>query len=193
MDEALVGGPGVADGGRSVLDRLKAERDRKAQGKAPVQVFDIYGYGEPSAMVVMYQWPAGGYQEALKAARHEFLSDEKDARLNGACDLLLACCGAVLGRKGGKLVDLRSDQPVAEDEVPESSLRFDSGLASALHIDVPDEVKNKGRFIVRSFFSPRGESLGVWDGDLALIAQSNSVFAWLGMKEQAADEELAGE
>lgn len=180
----------VEDG--SILGHLNALRDRKAREAAPMKDFAVPGYGD--GLIVRYRYPDGGYKRAIKAAQRENLSSDPDARLNGAGDLLIACCGSVLGKlPDGTVVDLRTDHPLGEGELPESPLRFDTALAEKFRITVPDGVSSVSRFVLRAIFSPRGLSQGEWDGDLALISQSNQVFMWLNKAQESLDEDLAGE
>lgn len=180
-------------GDGSILGELRAMRDRKGHENPPTVDFDVPGYGTPSALVIRYQYPSGGYQAAVNAAQAEF-TNAPDARIEGNADLLMACCASVLGRnRDGKLVELATNRVLGPGEIPNPPLKLGRPVAEALGIAVPAEVKRPGRFIVRHLFSPRAALTGVYDGDVALIAQGNAVYAWLAGAKADLDDELSGE
>jgi len=175
----------------SILGDLRALREEKAEAEAPTLDLDVPGY--EGRLFVRYGYPPGGYERAVKAAETEFRSQERDRTLHGNADLLSACCVSVLGRDARhRTVDLLTDRPLAEGELPEPPLRFDARLAEALQIEVPESVSRPSRFIVRSLFSVRGLGQGA-EGDVALITTGNRVFAWLSGIRNEFDEALVGE
>lgn len=181
----------------SILDDLRAERERKATAAPPTMALDVPGYGEPSRLAVVYRYPAAGYESALKAAQVERAGADKDSSLNGSADLLIVCCASLVGKRpDGTLVNLDTDEVVKPEEVVEPTYpasRFNKTLADKLAIRVGEDVERKGRFICREVFSPGAQQHGRYEGDLALIAASNIVFAWLQGVNREREEEQAGE
>lgn len=181
--------------GSSIMDGLREMRQRKVQESPRRLVLNVPGY--ENRLAVIYHYPPDGYQRAVKAVERELSGKDPNARLDGASDMLVVACAAVVARSAdGDLIDPHTSAPLGSDdepEIPDEPMRFDRSLAKALKIDVPPEVKGVGRFVVRQLFSPRGASTGVYDGDLAVISTSNQVFAWLNGAEIAIDEEASGE
>jgi hypothetical protein len=174
----------------SILGQLQQMRADEAAKQAPSRDFEVPGYD--GALIVRYVHPAGGYKAAQKAARHELNRNDPDAQLNGSADLLIACCGSLLGVKDGKVLDLISDAEMPPHELPVAPLKFTEQLAQMFGFEVPEGASSPARYVCRSVFSPRGPTRGEWDGDMALIRQSNRVFGWLNKAEAEVDEILAG-
>jgi hypothetical protein len=174
--------------GVSVMDGIRAIRAQRIADDVRQLDLDVPHYD--ARLAIIYRYPEKGYERAMKAIERE----QRGERLDGPCDFLVECCAAVVGRDAeGGLIDPFTNGPLAEGQLPENPMRFDTRLAEALQIDVPPEVKQRARFIVRQVFSPRGAATGVYDGDLAIISQSNVVFAWLNGAELRIEEDAAGE
>lgn len=178
----------------SILGDLRQMRERKAQEAPPTFDLEVPGYGVPSRVVIRYRYPKAGYKVAVKAGETEFGSKSPDAKIDGNSDLLIACCGSVIGRTAdGTLIDLRTERPLGENEIPDPPMQLGKDVAEAFRIEVPDEVERKSRFIVRHLFSPRAERTGAYDGDVALIAAGNAVYRWLAGAAASLDDDFAGE
>lgn len=182
----------AAEGGEeSFIDELRRDRDEKAAAASPVLMIDVPDYN--GRLAIVFRYPEGGYKRALAAVRKE-LTGEPDARLTAASDLITSTTACVIGKTAtGALVGLSDESPIDLTDLPEPGIRFSKELADLLRIKVPDEVERPGHYIVRCVFSPRGESRGEWDGDIALIGVANRIFAWLNGNRTAAEEQLAGE
>lgn len=190
-------------GGSSILDEIREIRAEKANGEARLFVLDIPAYtdanGKPR-LAVIYRYPEQG-QEAVMAAvqreRQGLRQGDAAKRLEGASDCLLAACASVVGRRvDGALVDALTGAPLGTDarpELPERPLRFGNALAKSFEIDVPEEVRNKPRFILRNLFSPRGLSQGEYEGDVAIITASDLVFGFINGADFELDSETVGE
>jgi hypothetical protein len=180
---------------RSILDDVRAIREAKIVEQEPRLVANVPLYDD--RLAVIYTYPADGAERAVAAVEREMQSKDFEGRLDGASKLLVIACAAVVGRDvHGKLVDLVTGELLGPDdkpELPSAPMRFDRTLAERLAIDVPEDVKGVGRFVCRQVFSPKGLSQGVYEGDLALIATSNAVYAWLSGARAKADEDAAGE
>jgi hypothetical protein len=183
----------------SVLDNLRAMREAKAQDAEPALVLDVPGWqdGTGATLAVIYRYPAEGYKRVVSAIEREQSTKDANARLHGASDLLTACCGSVVGRDAaGALIDLHTSLPLGAwdgSELPDPPVRFERWLAEALGIEVAEDIRGVGRFVLREVFSPRATATGVYDGDVALISHSNRVFMWLNKAELAIDEDFQGE
>ena len=187
--EAEVNGAGESE---SILDGIRQMRAERIAEDVRQLDLDVPGYRH--RLAVIYRYPDEGYERLAKAAEREQRERTPSARIEAASDVLVTACAAVVGRNAdGKLIDPVSNMVIDEGALPEHRMRFDRSLADRLRIDVPPEVKGVGRYVVRAIFSPRGPATGVYDGDLALITQSNVVFNFLSGAEVAIDEELLGE
>lgn len=187
---------------RSILDEIRAARERKASAAPPTLTLAIAGYGEPPRVAVVYRYPTAGYEAVTAATDLEQLSGEKDARLHGNCDLLVACCASIVGRRPNAdgstftLLNIDTDEPVTEEQVVEQTFpatRFGQALADKFGILCGPDVQKVPRFVCREVFSPGAQATGRHEGDLALIAHGNIVFQWLQGVERDRTEEQAGE
>lgn len=193
--------PAASNGsGTSFMDEVRALRERRAEETQPRFVVDIPAYEDEHGnhrLAVIFEYPMSGAERLMQALELELEGEGDNDRLEAACMTLVEACAAVVGRDTkGNLIDPVTGVLVGPDEkpgLPESPMRFDRKLADAFKIDVPNEVKTPGRFICRSLYSPKGQSNGLYDGDLALITTSRAVFAWLHGRRVKADEETAGE
>lgn len=196
LDEQIADAIPAEDNGHeptaSIIDGVRAMREAKLSDDVRQLDLDIPGY--EGKLAVIYRYPESGYQRAVKALERGVEEKTPLARVEAAADLLALACAAVVGRNDeGALIDPVSNALLGERELPENLMRFDRKLAAAVGIDVAPDVKTVGRLVVRSLFSPRGAATGVYEGDLALISQSNVVFAWLNGAEIKADDEVLGE
>lgn len=179
----------------SLLGQLQARRKEAQTASQPTLALVIAGY--KNGLAAVYRFPDGGGDVAMKAAERERAEADKEARVNGSADLLIACVASLVGRRpDGTLVNLDDDSTIeAADTLDPGypALRFNKTLARKLGINVEREMKRPGRYVARQIFSPRFDSTGIYEGDLALIAQSNFVFEWLQDTEGGFAEELSGE
>lgn len=190
-------GPEMADtpeqGGGSILDSIRTMRSERLAD--PSRLLDLIVPQYHGRIAILYRYPETGAEAAIKAVERERRGDTPNARIEGASDLLVACCASVVGRdpETKALLDLKTGATLAENELPENVYRFDRRFAEAVNIEVPGEVKGVARHVCRQLFSPRGAATGVYDGDLSLYAHSNVVYSWLQGAEVEVDEELSGE
>jgi len=175
----------------SVLDMLRAERQRVQDAAENELVADVPGY--KGRLAVRYIYPKAGYGPIAAAmTRAQMAKDKTQALLDVSCDTLIACADSVLGRNAaGQIVNLETDTPVAPGE--STGLRFGKKLAGLLGIELTDELQHASRFVVRHVFSPHAATTGVFDGDLRLIGESSRVFAWLTEVESEQVDEFVGE
>lgn len=173
----------VPDAGPTLLDSLRARRDEIAKAEAPTLDLAIPGYD--GRLVCRYRYPEQGYQAIIKAVNAAQNAKDPDAILTANAQALIACCDEMLGRDsdGGAL------QPI----VPGENVRYGRKLAGLFGIEVPEDVKGVGTFIVRHVFSPRAHRTGIYDGDVALIAQGGTVIGWLQDTSRSVSESFAGE
>lgn len=179
--------------GGSLLDEVRAMRERKLTESARQIRLVIPGY--EGRLAVIYRYPETGYERVVRAVEHETRGATPNARIEAACDLLVACCASVVGRNPDtdETLHLLTGEVIPDGELPEAPLRFDRNLADRLGIETPPEVKGVNRHVCRNVFSPRGMAQGIYDGDLSLISTSNVLFNWLNGAEVQVDEELLGE
>lgn len=191
-DPSPVGADSGPAGGRSVLQELRERRETRAKASPRRLTLDIPGYG--GRLAVIYGYPEDGYKRLAEAMRRGFTSDEKDARLNAAADIIVAATKSVIAKdEQGNPIDLLTDAILPGDSLPVTPLRFTSRLADALAIEVPEDIERKGRYIIRQVFSPQATTTGVYEGDLGIIAAGNQVYGFLSDADLDATEEFVGE
>jgi hypothetical protein len=186
--------PNVPEGDGSLLARLNARREEIAREETPVFDVDVPGYelepGSLSALVLRCRYPEGGWKVITDAITRANDKRNPEGALYGNADVLIACCSEVLGRDP-KTGDLAPLDPQAGEDVP--PVRLTTRLAELLQIDVPSEVKSKGRFVTRHVFSPRAQATGIYDGDLVLMTTGGRVITWLQGERERQGEDFAGE
>jgi len=181
--------------GTSLLDQLRARRAALAAETSRTLDLDVPGYD--GRLVARYHYPEAGYRPIVAAAQRaqQAIARKGGAKgteeLDASCDVLLACCESVLGRnEAGALVDLESDREMPVDG---PGLKFGPKLAGLLGIEVDGGVRSPNRYVLRNVFSPRAVTTGLYEGDLALMAQSGAVVTWLQAQDAEVSEEFVGE
>lgn len=172
----------------TILDELVARRDQMARQRHEL-VLDVPGYRlrGVNRLAVRYRYPEVGAKGLAAMEARAVQSGLEAAIVNVQIDYLVACCDEVLTRDDdGELQRLDPDP----DAPP---LRFGKRLAELLRIEIPDEEKAKARFVCRSMFSPQFAETGVWEGDIVMTNQSQSVQGWLQQIGADTDEEFLGE
>lgn len=180
--------PPAAAKGPSILDELVQRREQMARERHEL-VLDIPGYRlrGVNRLAVRYRYPEVGAKGLAAMEARAVQSGIESAIVSMQIDYLVACCDEVLTRDdAGELQRLEPN----EDAPP---LRFGKRLAELFRIDVPDGEKAKARFVCRSLFSPQFAETGVWEGDIVLTNQSQTVQGWLQQIGAQTDEEFSGE
>jgi hypothetical protein len=173
-------------GGSTLLDTLRQKREDIAQravdGKNVLDV-DVPGYD--GRLFVRYAWPEGGWSRIQKMQAAAEGSKDPLAVLYVHAGIVNACTQQVLGRDedGGE------ENPDPDDEV----LGFDRRLAALLRIEIPDEVRQVARYVVRQVFSPEQRRTGEYAGDIAVSAHAIRVAQWLETRQGQVNEEFVGE
>lgn len=185
-DEVLSGPPPPRPA--SILDELVARRDEMARTKHEL-VLDVPGYRLRGVerLAIRYRYPEAGWKQIADVEIRATQSQSPDALLMAQVDVLVACCDEVLTRDDdGSLTRL-------EPEPDAAPLRFNQRLADLFHIDIPEGIRGKARFVCRSLFSPEFAQTGEWAGDLVLTGQSQELQRWLQTIHTQVDEEFSGE
>ncbi len=177
-EETMILPPGERNGDAptSIVDALRAKRADRALD----QTFDLEVPGWGGMLVLRCgPLPQGTLSKLVERAT---TSRARSTMLDANCDMLIAACREVWGRK----------TPGAELEVvPDADgepLRLTKHLAEVLQLNGPDgEPLQRGRDVVIAVYS------GVPSPELAIGQSTTEYMEWATAANQDIDEELLGE